>query len=163
MPTRTAGVAERLMKATSNLPFTVTPNDITIVNATGAATLVGSLVTLDFAATGFATSGANAYDYNRCIAVATAHLTPSGGFVFAVAQTAAANGLPVRVRLEGDTLLLVGTGNAAVNTLLMGVNASNSCATATTGLLVIARSKESGAGATPIRAYFKGTGICTSA
>lgn len=161
MLTRLAGLAETMMKATANLPFNVTANDIVVTNGTGAATVVGSLVVLDFAATGFATSGPGAYDYNRCIAVATAHLTPSGGFVFAVAQEAKADGLPVRVRLEGDTLLQVDAANAAVNTLLMGIDGADGATDATTGLLVIARSKAAGTGA--VRVYFKGTGICTAA
>ena len=155
--TRPPSVAEALMKAQNQLPFTVTPNDIVVTNGTGAATVVGSLVTLDFAATGL---DAN-LNYNRCIVFATAHRVPTGGFVCAVAQEVAADGDPVRVRLEGDTLLEIDTGNAAVNTLLMGINAADGAATATTGLLAIARSKQSSTGSK--RVYFKGTGICTAA
>jgi hypothetical protein len=80
--------------------------------------------------------------------------------VFCVAQSVSAAGEQVRVRLEGSTLLKC-TTNALPNTLLIPTNASVSAADMSgAGSMVIARSKEGGAGVR--RVFFNGFGIGSS-
>lgn len=156
MLTRVASLAERMLRAV--LPTTTTPDTVYLANASGGTLTRGSLVVVDVAAAGIDTS----FNYTRVIAVATAHLAPTAGRCFGVVQDeSVASGGTVNVLLEGDTLLTINSGNAAVATLLMGVNADPGAVDATTGNLVIARSKESGTGLK--RVYFRGVGICTAA
>ena len=158
MLTRIVSWAESLIRARPRYAYTESPPELPLINGTGATVAVGDLLMVDFSSAGI---NSTTFEYTTAIFPTTAALTPTLGAVFCVAESVSAIGGTVMCRFEGDTLLKVTSGNAAVNTLLMGINAASGAATATTGLLVIARSKESGTGLK--RVYFKGTGICTSA
>ena len=132
--------------------YTEVNHDEWLINATAATTTaIGDILMVD-SGTISAT-----FEYTQVILPTTAGFTGVTRRVFCVAQNIAAVGELVRCRFLGDTVLTVTSGNATANVLLMPINAAVGAATATTGLVAIALSKEASTGTK--RVFFNGFGI----